>query len=855
MIKIKNLDKYYNKNKSNEIHVIDNTTIEFSNNGLVILLGHSGCGKTTFLNVVGGLDKAKGSISYNDKTINNYSMNKMDSFRSEHIGYIFQNYNLLLEETVYDNLKIALNLCGIYDKDEIDDRITYCLKAVKMFNYRKRKALALSGGQQQRVAIARALVKNPNIIIADEPTGNLDSVNTIEVMNIIKKISEKCLVILVTHEEKIADFYADRIIKIEDGKVLSDKFSSSNGNLSIEDNQNIYLKDLKTKKIDSCVNLTIFYDNEDDIKMDIDVIFKDGKIYIETNNKNTKVINVNSDVKLIDDHYKDITQDDLADFEFDTSFFKNNKNKNFDIIKILRGIKDAFFNVINVKKRTKLMYFGFLVLGMIIAFTSLSVSSYKDLNDGYINHLTTDADLVFVKDENDVKKAVNIDSYLSNGSSTVGEPTIIIYYNEHMIDNMDYYNKVLVYELSEKKKLLYGEEPIGKEIVISKKRADLLIELYSGYGINDYDDLFDLDLNCSYDTYKISGIVDSKQDLIYVTYEFDHFVSFGTDMGEEYSLIFGRQPENENEIIMNLNYLYKWNVSEDGKLDIFGDGTSFDVVGYYLGVKTSLLFHDSFINDMSYQEFEYKILDYSNVTLLEGKMPGKGECVVTRNSSNLIGSILEGYEIVGYVASQNSICAAYFNSSDYFGTIENKYSECYDYYVDGYVFAVTDINSALDELKALNIDAYSLGGYANQYYQATIKVEKSMILITICVLLGATMIFTYFMMRAKLINRIYNVGVYRALGAKKMNVYGMFFWEAVLLTTFTSILGYALAYTLMIVFNNYTKGLNIEFVKIDYLVMFSGFFFIYLVNIIFGMLPIVLLLRKTPSEILSKYDI
>ena len=130
--------------------------------------------------------------------------------------------------TVYDNVSLVLKMLGIKDKEEIKKRVDYCLDKVGMYRYRNRPANMLSGGERQRVGIARAIVKNPSIILADEPTGNLDSKNTIEIMNIIKSISKEKLVILVTHEKELANFYADRIINISDGKVISDKINKNN---------------------------------------------------------------------------------------------------------------------------------------------------------------------------------------------------------------------------------------------------------------------------------------------------------------------------------------------------------------------------------------------------------------------------------------------------------------------------------------------------------------------------------------------------------------------------------------------------------------------------------------------------
>ena len=200
MIEIKNLNKYFNKGKKNEIHVINNVTLELDNHGLVALLGPSGSGKTTLLNTIGGLDDVKsGSIYVNGEKITSKLISKRDRIRNLNIGYIFQDYKLIDKLSVFDNVALVLKMIGIKDKKEIKIRVNYVLEKLGMYRYRNRPAGMLSGGERQRVGIARAIVKDPDIIIADEPTGNLDSKNSLEIMNIIKAISKDRLVILVTH--------------------------------------------------------------------------------------------------------------------------------------------------------------------------------------------------------------------------------------------------------------------------------------------------------------------------------------------------------------------------------------------------------------------------------------------------------------------------------------------------------------------------------------------------------------------------------------------------------------------------------------------------------------------------------
>lgn len=303
MIKINKINKYYNKGKSNEIHVIDDTSLELPEKGLVALLGKSGSGKTTLLNVIGGLDSYhSGLIEIDEKVINRYSARVWDSLRSKKIGYVFQNYYLIEDKTVFENLEISLKLAGLRDKEDIINRINYSLELVGLLKYKNRTPNTLSGGQQQRVGIARALVKGPSIIIADEPTGNLDSDNTFEIMDILKSISKNCLVVLVTHEEDIANFFADRIIKLVDGSIVQDYINESVDDLSVSDNKTIYLQDLPHKWDYDNDKFDINYTGDGDKKISIDLVEKDGKLYINAFKSSLPitVIDEKSEVRLAD---------------------------------------------------------------------------------------------------------------------------------------------------------------------------------------------------------------------------------------------------------------------------------------------------------------------------------------------------------------------------------------------------------------------------------------------------------------------------------------------------------------------------------------------------------------------------
>jgi putative ABC transport system permease protein len=250
---------------------------------LIVLLGQSGSGKTTFLNIMGGLEKASaGEIEIGDQIIKSGSSQTWDAIRNQDIGYIFQNYHLIPTLTVYENIALSLRILGLKDEKEIERRVLYTLKAVKMHHFRARYINQLSGGQQQRIAIARAIVKNPQVILADEPTGNLDTRNTFEIMNIIKKISEEKLVILVTHEKNLVNHYADRIIEIKDGTILNDYLNEKKSHYAIDDHT-IFLKDLKRDQdIHSAYWNIDAYHEDDEFKKpnEVTLIIRNETLYL-----------------------------------------------------------------------------------------------------------------------------------------------------------------------------------------------------------------------------------------------------------------------------------------------------------------------------------------------------------------------------------------------------------------------------------------------------------------------------------------------------------------------------------------------------------------------------------------------
>ena len=221
MLELKNITKDYLSGEQT-VHALKGIDIEFRKSEFVSILGPSGCGKTTLLNIIGGLDRyTSGDLIINGKSTKKFKDRDWDAYRNHSVGFVFQNYNLIPHQSVLANVELSLTLSGI-GKRERRKRAKKALEDVGLGEQINKRPNQLSGGQMQRVAIARALVNDPDIILADEPTGALDTETSVQVMEILKKISEDRLIIMVTHNPDLADKYSSRIVKAIDGKIISD---------------------------------------------------------------------------------------------------------------------------------------------------------------------------------------------------------------------------------------------------------------------------------------------------------------------------------------------------------------------------------------------------------------------------------------------------------------------------------------------------------------------------------------------------------------------------------------------------------------------------------------------------------
>ncbi len=809
MIKINELNKYYNYKKSNEIHVINDITLELPEKGLVILLGPSGSGKTTLLNVLGGLDKVQsGTIQFGDKKIERYNSKTWDEIRNKDVGYIFQNYNLLTNLTVYDNISLTLNMIGVVDKDEIDKRIDYILENIGMLNFRKRRAFQLSGGQQQRVAIARALAKNPKVIIADEPTGNLDSKNTIDIMNIIKKISQTKLVILVTHEEELADFYADRVIKLKDGEIIEDYQNNSSTDLDMKHDTDIYLKDLTqlSNIEDDVTNIKVYTDDEVKPNFDIKLIIKNKTLYLDISTKDykkIKLIDNESEIKVLDRHFKKVKRGDLNESLFDLEEIIND-DLTIDkrsVITVKDSLKLAFSRLAGTSKLGKLFYFGFIGGAILIALAVGMLANVYHLNP--VKFLTG------------------------------AKETVVVEYD------LDTYNEVMAYE----------DEPSVNYVNLITSSNELGIRLPSVYQASDVNNT--LTSNPVISDY----LLDSNIMLGHNVTDYNEVV---IDVSVANTLLGNSAMQNLG--ITTLNDL----LNVDIVLSLKGFDTDYDYVLDIVGISDT----DNpvyYVKEETMYMIETHVAVYEvfkdSITITEGELSSDLEYLLTYDDPNNILPITERTYL--QLSTMFNVSGLYESSEENIPEImiplevlkETYYNTHYNSLVRGSEIFIHSNNTkdTISYFKSIGVNAYGLYDTEEKEYRLERIADSVGTIIFTVVVLGAMSISYYFIIRSSLISRIYEVSVYRALGVTKGDIRKIFITEIVLTTSITSLIGYLgttfILYKIQLVTESY-----FEFIHISLLSLVGGIILIYLINIVSGILPVSNLLRKTPAEILSKYD-
>lgn len=884
MIHIRNLNKYYHKGKTNEIHVINNTTITLEDTGLICILGESGSGKTTLMNTISGLDNFyDGEIEIDGVLIKKYGERKQERVRDEKFGYIFQNYYLLQDRTVEYNLMLALSLYNISNEEKME-RIDYVLHAVDMWKYKKRLISQLSGGQQQRIAIARALAKAPKVIFADEPTGNLDEKNTMRIMSILKKISKTCLVVVVTHEKSIADFFADKILWITDGKIEKQVDKNKDASYEYVEDTNIYLQEYEKEEIaDENVTLQI-YSNGKVPPAKLKVIYEYGKIYIYSeDSKNLVFLSRSDERKMVDSKKPVIDIEEVEGADYSLAHIEGAKKPKISTAEVMQIARS---NLQALGKKQIFLAFTLFLMAVFITVVMQDMLSVLQIDkqavskvDSHYYKVTAEKNAMITDSEFMDSFIAMTDNFQKNQMDINLVPVVTFNYqyrgyqqlesSKYQIKN---FSLVPLDKITEDD-LIYGRMPESKEeIIIDRWVLENFMKSTPSMRTvmtNIQQALDSKIVNDKNMEFTIVGISDTSESTIYVDRDTmvlmtSTYINFITDSEarEKYEDYEGG----------NLG------VTEDGKIKVF--------------VPTDVLWS---------QYRKYMVETYGSLELLYNRLEREQQDISSRRNEELIAKLTKEYEdeverlgmtfeeYKGRRDNQPEYEGAYKEYSyedfltermryvvtgsfpakygvDYIisddscqfmaKTIIDRYKQCYIYIEDDDVNrAMKSIRSAIPEETAQKLTVSIVNEYQDTIDTYNMErrqkiAARVLMMVTIGVI---TMVILYFMMKANAVSRMQDLGVYRMLGISKYSIIGMFAYENFLITTKTSLIG-----ALLTVFISYiiaqVPTAGYEFYYPWYLFL-ATVLVIYLFNIFIGILPIQKMLRLPPAQLAAKYDI
>ena len=848
MIKIKNLTKIYKSKKKNNCTALDNISFDLPDKGLVFIIGKSGSGKSTLLNLLGGLDsKTSGEISVYGNNISNYSDKKLIAYRSSMVGFVFQDFHLLDDLTVEENIGVSLKLHDNYNKEQIKE----VLKKVDLEGYGNRYPNELSGGQKQRVAIARALVKNPNLILADEPTGNLDSNTTKQIIELIKEISKEKLVIIVSHNLFDAYEYADRIIELSEGRILNDLVLNED-----------YSNDIKIVDNKLILPLLKRFNEEE-----LDIVLKECRT-----NKIEKIVQDNS--KYIKYSYKEY------------------EDKKIQIKKSKLSIKDTFkFSYLFGKKRFIRFVLSAMMASMLMVVLTLSQSiAYFDDAKIIQEELSSNSSLYSIRK--------NIDSTVGEAYlKEINDEDIKMFENEN-ISNYKLYNDCIYFIGGSTQTVTYNMVPsvsLGKLFVGSTFGTIETTEEYTKKILN----VDELNIYTNNITYMDSGI--------YITdFVADSMVACG--FSKDYNDVLGEIYETQSYLwgyingIIITDYKVKYeSIINEIKSTSNTDDLSEEMLDFYDYITQVLAMGFTF-------EENYKENVINNPTKSWGWTFG-----FTVNNVNVVDKVrhiskgsffnnkLNGNEILMHFNVYNSIYNTEYNqfnyssfephnaiikifdnydnlviekevkivgvsnlagsnihvSDEFFAEYKEKSIFTYGLYFDGdNISEIIDI--AIENDYVMN----SLKMSAVQTMTKAVSVFNSFFDLLVFILITACIFILISFGVKNIKSNIYEIGVLKALGCKFKNFVIMFILHTLIIVMLIVLFSYCGYYVFSDLANKILVEslkklapsyivIDLKFITFNYVLMFYNSVIVFVISILSTLIPISILKKIEPISIIK----
>ena len=906
MIELKHLNKIYEGHGAARTHAVRDVSLQLPDRGMVAIFGRSGCGKTTLLNCIGGLDRASGGSAAFDGEAVTPSATEL---RNRHIGYIFQNYNLSKGMTVFENVAVSLRLCGVRDEKEIERRVMAALESVDMEKYRKRMPDALSGGQQQRVAIARAIVKNPALILADEPTGNLDEQNTVLVMDLLREISKEHLVLLVTHEASLVDLYCDRVIEMADGRVVQDRENAVTGGFCGKSANEIYLGDLPLVSHPMGEGVLEQYGDPADMPTHIRLISVGGTLYVQAqSNLKLRLIDRDSEVLLREGKYEERAAREAREIS-PTLCEPLPAGESGKLYRFSNAVKSGFRANFSKTRRGKKLLIAALgcfpvVIALVLAIFGTVFYELERVEETY------NPNTVFVRCDTDALSTLRehplVDNiFITRYGGGESYPRALTSYC-FSIGNFEtfleesstyFYAEGLMLPttlLTADTKMLCGTAVTQNEdqIVISRGYADLLLEQVGVDFIRDYEDLLyivgrDGGWDASAPAQSVVGITDETEAVVYLSpYRYTQNLLMPLySCGRNYI----SDVEHSGMAGLSLSrgeiYLVDARGDKSGKFSEairVGDrvniaNTEFtvkDIVSQELDEEQFVLWvyakygRNIYESLSAYSEWYW---GYDATDAEEWNQMNKGGGWTHAQAlkelelafKNDYDSDLWRFTEI----SAGSLPTVVMHREDFLalcsalptGKENNTFYAMYtDWAKSGnpyYALHTEQPQRLCEEMIALYGDASVTTPDEMREFEASLRVEELLVacVVILCVSLVMALCL-YFIMRSSLMSDIKEVGTLRAIGVSRRNLVFRYLIETLVLFALTVFVGYVLSSAALLGIGSLHQSMA-QLLYYPWWMALLAFVWLLGVSVICGLLPILSLLRRTPAEILSKYDI